>query len=225
MVQHLFFSQDLTRWTYLRPFVEDDIFTLPGEDGAAPYFWPIGDKHILIFASHERGGQYLIGDYDRVHCRFKPFEHGRFNFGSISPDGVHAPSTTLDGEGDVYVIYNINQGNPTEDWNHVISLVRRLTLGIDNTLRIEPVPAIESLRTQHTGMGETHIPANREIVLGDVSGNTMELVVEMEPQKAREICICVLRSPEAEEYTTVKFYRRGLLQKNREGQHISRMRW
>ena len=52
MVQHLFFSQDLTRWTYLRPFVEDDIFTLPGEDGAAPYFWPIGDKHILIFASH-----------------------------------------------------------------------------------------------------------------------------------------------------------------------------
>ena len=56
MVQHLFFSQDLTRWTYLRPFVEDDIFTLPGEDGAAPYFWPIGDKHILIFASHERGG-------------------------------------------------------------------------------------------------------------------------------------------------------------------------
>ena len=92
----------------------------------------------------------------------------------------------------MYVIYNINQGNPTEDWNDIISLVRRLTLGIDNTLRIEPVPAIESLRTQHTGMGETHIPANREIVLGDVSGNTMELVVEMEPQKAREICICVL---------------------------------
>ena len=44
-----------------------------------------------------------------------------------------------------------------------MSLVRRLTLGIDNTLRIEP------FRPQHTGMSETHIPANREIVLGDVS--------------------------------------------------------
>ena len=68
-------------------------------------------------------------------------------------------------------------------------------------LRIEPAPAIESLRTQHTGIGETHIPANREIVLGDVSGNAMEQIVEIDPQKAREICICVLRSPEAEEYT------------------------
>ena len=69
MVQHLFFSQDLSRWTYMGPFVEGDIFTEPGEDGAVPYFWPIGDKHILIFASHLRGSQYLLGDYDRVHTR------------------------------------------------------------------------------------------------------------------------------------------------------------
>ena len=81
-----------------------------------------------------------------------------------------------------------------------MALVRRLTLGIDNTLRIEP------FRPQHTGMSETHIPANREIVLGDVSGNTMELVVEIVPQKAREISTCVMRSPEAEEV-----YRRQIL--------------
>ena len=55
-------------------------------------------------------------------------------------------------------------------------------------------------------MSETHIPANREIVLGDVSGNTMELVVEIVPQKAREISTCVMRSPEAEEV-----YRRQIL--------------
>ena len=66
MVQHLFFSQHLERWTYLGPFIEGDIYTAPGEDGAVPYFWPIGDKHILIFASHQRGAQYLLGDYDKV---------------------------------------------------------------------------------------------------------------------------------------------------------------
>ena len=38
MVQHLFFSQHLERWTYLGPFIEGDIYTAPGEDGAVPYF-------------------------------------------------------------------------------------------------------------------------------------------------------------------------------------------
>ena len=55
-------------------------------------------------------------------------------------------------------------------------------------------------------MSETHIPANRGIVLGDVSGNTMELVVEIVPQKAREISICVMRSQEDEDV-----YRRQIL--------------
>ena len=64
-------------------------------------------------------------------------------------------------------------------------------------------------------MSETHIPANREIVLGDVSGNTMELVVEIVPQKAREISICVMRSPEAEEVYRRQILPTGLLQRNR----------
>ena len=79
----------------------------------------------------QRVAQYLIGDYDRVYCRFKRFKHDRFNFGSISPGGVHAHTATSDGEGGLYVIYNINQGKLIEGWNHIMSLVRRLTLGID----------------------------------------------------------------------------------------------
>ena len=69
---------------------------------------PIDAKHILIFASYLRGAQHLIGDYDRVYCRFKRFKHDRFSFGSISPGDVHAPTATSDGEGSLYVIYNIN---------------------------------------------------------------------------------------------------------------------
>lgn len=221
MVQHLFFSQDLTRWVYLGPFIENDVFTLPGEDGAVPYFWTIGNKHILIFASHQRGAQYLIGDYDQIHHRFKPFEHGRFNFGAIDPGGVHAPSATPDGQGGVYVIYNINQGRPTEGWNHIMSLVRRLTLGKDDQLNIEPVRAVESLRTQHISIGTTHIPANQEITLEGINGNAMELDIEINPQSAREVCLHVLRSPNSEEYTAIKFYRGGLMQRNRKGQQYT----
>ena len=78
---HLFFSQDLRRWAYLGPFLEGDIFTAPGEDCAVPYFWPIGDKRVLVFASHQRGSQYLVGDYDKLRHRFRPSAHGRFHFG------------------------------------------------------------------------------------------------------------------------------------------------
>ena len=49
-------------WEYLHPFVEDDLYTLVGDDGACPYFWPIGNgdgqRHILLFYSHMSGGQY-----------------------------------------------------------------------------------------------------------------------------------------------------------------------
>jgi len=46
---YLFRSKDLANWQYMHEFVEDDRFTLIGDDGACPYFWPIGDKYILPF--------------------------------------------------------------------------------------------------------------------------------------------------------------------------------
>lgn len=221
MAQHLFFSQDLSRWTYLGPFIEGDIYTGPGEDGAVPYFWPIGDRHILVFASHQRGSQYLIGDYDKIHHRFHPTAHGRFNFGSINHGGVHAPSATPDGHGGLYVIHNINHGRPVEGWNHIMSLVRRLRLGDDGTLQIRPVTADDILRTDHIHVGETALPANQELVLDNVAGNAMELSLDIDPKDAREVCLQILRSPNAEEHTSISFYRHGHLSLNIDGQHVS----
>ncbi len=220
MAQHLFFSQDLKSWTYTGEFVEGDVFTGRGEDGAVPYFWPIGDKHILLFASHTRGAQYLLGDYEKARQKFKPFAHGRFNFGCIHSGAVHAPCGTPDGEGGVYLICNINDARPTEGWNHLMSLVRLLTLREDNTLGIEPVRTVEALRSEHERLGETSLPANREVVLEGVQGNTMELAVEVDPRSAREICLHVLRSPGGEETTEVKFFRRGYMRTHKEdGKH------
>ena len=218
MVQHLFFSQDLSRWTYMGPFVEGDIFTGPGEDGAVPYFWPIGDKHILLFASHQRGSQYLLGDYDRVHHRFRPFAHGRFNFGAMEHGGVHAPSVTPDGSGGVYVIHNVNEGKPTQGWDHLMSLVRRLTLNADRSLRIEPVAGLEALRRDHETLGETFLPANRELALEGLEGKAMELALAIDPRGARQVDIHVLRSPDSEEYTAIRFLRKAYRPTTRAGE-------
>ena len=207
MVQQLFFSRDLRNWKYLGPFVEGTGFTEPGEDGAVPYFWPIGDKHILVFASHPRGSQYLLGDYDTANHRFKPFAHGRFNYNMMNPGGVHAPSAMPDGKGGVYVINNLNKALPTQGWDQLMSLVRVLTLREDNTLGIEPVAAVESLRGDTKSVGERTLEAGKEIVLDGIAGNAMELAVELDPKTATDVTLNVLRSPGAEEYTKIMFSR------------------
>jgi beta-fructofuranosidase len=214
VIEHLFFSQDLERWVYLGDFIEGaQLHTGPGEDGAVPYFWPIGDKHILMFASHQRGSQYFLGDYDRERHRFKVTSHGRLNHNQLRCGGVHAPTATPDGKGGLIVIHNINWGKPCKGWDHIMSLPRRFSLGDDGRLRIEPVEGLESLRADHKQVGETQLPANQDVVFEDVGGRQTEIIVKIDPQGAREICLDVCRSPGAAEYTSIRFLQEGYLQR------------
>ena len=208
----LFRSPNLVDWEYLHPFVEDDRFTLVGDDGACPYFWPIGDRHILLFYSHMSGGQALLGDYDTERDKFVVTSHHDFNFGASEPGGVHAPSATPDGKGGVNVIFNINPAKPTEGWNQIMTLPRRLTLqGTDkigrDTLLVEPAGDVESLRGEHRQITDMTLPANQEIVLGSIRGSAIELMAEIETNNAPLVELNVLRSPGKEEYTRIAFYR------------------
>ena len=202
----LFRSDDLEHWTYLHPFVEDDGFTLVGDDGACPYFWPIDDRHILLFFSHMSGGQYLLGDYDKKRDKFVVTDGAKFNFGAASPSGVHAPSATPDGDGGVIVIFNMNPGKPTQRWNQIMTLPRRLTVSGDD-LAIEPAGDLESLRWEAVELHSVTLPANREVVLDSIAGNAMELLVELDPGTAPMIEMNVLRSPQREEYTRIAFFK------------------
>ena len=214
----LFRSDDLESWEYLHPFTEDDRYTLVGDDGACPYFWPIGDKHILPFFSHMSGGQYLLGDYDQERDKLVVTSAGLFNFGASTPSGVHAPSATPDGQGGLIIIFNMNPGYPTEGWNQIMSLPRRLTLESGEELRMEPTGDVESLRCDHRQVGETTLPANEEVVLEGIEGNAMELQLEIDPMDASMVELNVLRSANREEYTRVAFYKdRGFRVQRRHG--------
>lgn len=202
----LFRSPDLMHWEYLHPFVEDDRFTLVGDDGACPYFWPIGDRHILLFFSHMSGGQCLLGNYDQDRDVFVATHHQKFNFGSFGPAGMHAPSAAPDGEGGVIAIFNMNPGKPTEGWNQIMSLPMRLTVGANDELAMEPAGDIESLRREHYHISPTTLTANQELVLDQLSGNAIEIVAEIDPQNAPMVELNVLRAPDKSEYTRIAFY-------------------
>jgi len=211
---HLVSSKNLLDWSSQGAFVENNPFPLvplAGSDPwldatACPGFVPIGNKHLLVSFSHATGGQYLLGDYDQQRHKFKPYAQGRFNHGSVSPGGVHAPSAVADGKGGVINILNINDGESSKEWDQIMSLAQRLTLGPDSLLRIEPVEAVASLRGAHEHISETVLPANQDIVLDSIKGNAMELAVEIDPKMARWVQLSILRSPNAEEQTTITFY-------------------
>jgi beta-fructofuranosidase len=203
-------SKDLAKWEYVHPFLEDDHYGRVGDDGACPYFWPIGDKYILLHYSHTSGGKYLLGDYDKKRDKFVVTNGGDFNFGPSQPCGVHAPSATPDGEGGIIVIFNMNPGKPTKGWNQIMTLPRRLTLppeGEIDPLRIEPAGDIESLRYDHQHVGPMNLPANEDVVLENIPGNAMEIVAEIDPKNAPMVEMDVLRSPGAEEVTRIMYFR------------------
>ena len=199
-------SADLEHWEYLHPFVENDGYTLVGDDGACPYFWPIGDRHILLFFSHMSGGQYLLGDYDTRRDRFIVTYGGRFNFGASTPSGVHAPSATPDGDGGVIAIFNMNPGKPTPGWNQIMTLPRRLSVEGD-LLCVEPAGDVESLRGDHQRREDVELPANTDVVVDGIQGDALEIIVRVAPSAAPVVELCVLRSPGGEEYTRISFYR------------------
>jgi len=103
----------------------------------------------------------------------------------------------------------MNPGKPTKGWNQIMTLPRRLTLppeGEIDPLRIEPAGDIESLRYDHRHVGTMNLRANKDILLEQIRGNTMEIAAEIDPKNAPMIELNVLRSPRAEEVTRIMFF-------------------
>ncbi|MEO5997804.1 MAG: glycoside hydrolase family 32 protein [Chitinophagaceae bacterium] len=204
-IGNLFRSKDLANWEFVHDFVEDDRFTLIGDDYACPYFWPIGNRYIMPFYSHMSGGQYLLGDYDTSRNKFKVTQGGKFNFGPSNPSGIHAPSAAPDGRGGVIVIFNMNAGKPTGEWNMIMSLARRLTLIGKDEIGQEPAGDIESLRYNRQEVKPMVLPANKEVVLPNIKGNAMEINLEIDPKDVPALELNVFRSPKKEEFTRIIF--------------------
>ena len=212
----LFESENLSDWTYLHPFIEGDRYSRVGDDGACPYFWPIGDKYILLFFSHSSGGQYLLGNYDQERQKFVVTYGEKFNFGPPGPGAVHAPSATPLGDGSVIVIFNMNPAKRSEGWDQIMSLPRLLTLAESgNEVDVAPAGDVESLRGEIAEIEPFTLPGNEEVLVSDLNGspeygfegNAYELQVDIEPSEASMVELSVLRSPQKEEFTRILVYR------------------
>jgi beta-fructofuranosidase len=112
-----------------------------------------------------------------------------------------------DGKGNLITIFNINPALKAPGAFGIMSLPRRLTLIGHDALGQEPAGDIESLRGEHQHVAATALPANQEIVLPTIQGNTIELNAEIDAQAAPMVELNVLRSRNAEEVTRIALFK------------------
>ncbi len=203
---YLFRSPDLRNWEFAGLFYRSRReWTEAGEDCAVPDFFPLGDRHMLLFCSHLQGSQYYIGRVREE--RFYPDVHGRMSW-----EGGHlgGPRTLLDARGRRVFFDWIRELRGVErerasGWSGVMTAPRLLSLGPDGRLRIDPVPELEVLRLDAVRHGSIDVPADSEAAVEGVGGDCLEVAVEIDPLEAREVGLKVRRSPGGEEETAVSW--------------------
>lgn len=211
---YLFTATDLAHWTYQHPFYEGGKWTEWGEDCGCPNFFPVGDKHVLLFASHMRGAQYYIGSY--ADHRFTPERYERLAFGTIGRTGVFNEGLTmLDGQGRRILFGHLHEGRygyvqRAAGWAGIFALPMVLTLAEDGDLHIAPVPELEKLRHQHFSLSNLSLAADQPVSL-DIHGDQLEIRAIFEWKDAEEFGLKVCCSPDGEEQTQIRIIAKELI--------------
>ena len=90
-----FKSKDMFKWDYLGNLIDqNNRMRYDFEDLSCPDFFQLGDKHMLLFISHNLGTQYYLGDFK--NDKYTVEKHGRMNW----PGGTFfAPEELKDDKG------------------------------------------------------------------------------------------------------------------------------
>jgi beta-fructofuranosidase len=201
----LFKSKDLRKWEYVGPFYKSDRkWTQEIEDCACSDFFPFGDKHMLVMHTHRPFGkaQYYIGRYEDE--QFYPEINGQLSrLGSM----VSGPETLVDDRGRRIFWGWIRDARDwgKYGWNSVMTLPWHFTPAEDNTLRIDPVEELKSLRYNEKQHSDVALSENEEIVIEEFDSDCMEIKLTIEPNDATRFGMKLLCSNGCEEETIVTY--------------------
>ncbi len=202
----VFKATELDGWHYVGPFLHHDMPDVaPNEDISCANFFKLGGKRVLVCIAHNRGTRYYVGEWKNE--QFYPEVHERMSW----VDNAFFAPRTLEAPDGRQILWNWifdqrdGKTRGASGWSGEMSLPRELSLGGDNRLRMRPIEELKRLRYNEQSMRNIAIPAGKEIVLDKITGNTIELEFQIDPQDAKQVGIKVCRSPGGEEETPV-FY-------------------
>jgi len=193
-------------WKYVGDLMANAV---PGvgidEDVSCADFFPIGGQRMLLCISHRLGARYYLGEWKNE--QFHPAFHEKMSWVDNS---FFAPESLLDDQGRRIMWAWIFDGpgfssRQASGWSGTMSLPRVLSLGPDGMLRITPPEEIERLRYHAQNQPSLTVPADQELALDGVGGNSIELSLEMNGPAARQYGLKVCRSPNGEEETLVYY--------------------
>jgi beta-fructofuranosidase len=209
----LYCSPDLRTWDYLHPLLIGDqqrftpIWT--GSMWECPDFFALAGQHVLITSIWDKNQLHysaaFVGGYRDQ--RLVPDVEHKLDYGDRH---FYAPQTFRDSQGRRVMFGWVQEGRSVEaqhasGWSGVMSLPRELSLGPDGHVRANPVPELAVLRAEHMRFTDIDVPAGQVVVIPDITGDTLELMVELTP--ARDGCcgIVVRRSPNEAEQTRISY--------------------
>ncbi len=206
-------SPDLRDWEYLRPLLTGDMHqTEPlwtGSMWECPDFFPLGDQHVLVFSTWDNERlhytAYFVGTYADQH--FEPSSLRKLDYGD---NYFYAPQSMRDPQGRRLIWGWVQEGRPVPDqvaagWSGVMSLPRVLALHPGDVVGMMPAPELSVLRGNHfQSTGQELDPASQSI-LETVRGDTLEILVSMQPGEAQQIGLKVRCSPGAAEETLIYY--------------------
>ncbi len=90
-------------------------------------------------------------------------------------------------------------------WSGTMSLPRVLTLADDGTLHMDVPKEIENLRYNPRSKNNISVKANSQQLLEDITGNSIELAIEMTSANAKQFGLKVCCSPDNAEETLIYY--------------------
>ena len=205
---YLFTSNDLENWEYIGPFIHDDMNSLFTDDLSCPTFWPIaeGERHLLTHFSHTYGATCILGDYHGTY--FTPVSSTRLTQMGCKEGGGAGPTTTMPLNGDVILMHDLLESRSSVWYPPVFSLPQKITVSgkYRDEIAVSPAGDYASLRKNEVTVAQMECTSGKEIILEGFSGNQCETELTFTVPKDAKLEVRVLRSENAEEYTSIHFY-------------------
>jgi beta-fructofuranosidase len=203
-VAGFFRSKDMLEWEYTGNLIDQgNRMRHDFEDLSCPDFFPMGEKHILLFISHNLGTQYYIGTFE--NGQYKIEKHERMNW----PGGTFfAPEELVDDRGRNIIWGWVLERKPEHladfGWSGIMSMPRVLSLSDKEEMLISPPEEVKALRLGGIKVERSSISENSEKELS-LRGKSMEIQVELRGGESSPYGVKVFCSPDGSEETIIAY--------------------
>jgi sucrose-6-phosphate hydrolase SacC (GH32 family) len=175
------------------------------EDVSCADLFKIGDKYMLLCISHRMGCRYYLGEWKNE--QFYPEFHEQMSW---VDNAYFAPESLLDDKGRRIMwawIFDRREDDTIEAsaWSGTMGLPRVLWLDAEGMLRMKVPQELQMLRYNEQRRAGLTVKADAELPLKGISGNSIELKLEIDTAGAKQVGLKVCCSPDGKEETLVYY--------------------